>query len=135
MSYEIDKENEAIRYTTGRAIAAGEELCIFYGDKLWFNDVTGTVDHLQRSIDQETDDGWGGLSAVHNHAAGSVEDTDERWTALAGPFIEGDPDETVPEEDLPFTRMKTTLDEVEEEIPEAVRTCACAFLCYIMIPS
>ncbi|OSX60029.1 hypothetical protein POSPLADRAFT_1086915, partial [Postia placenta MAD-698-R-SB12] len=36
VSYIIDTETESIRYTTIRAVTEGEELCIFYGHKLWF---------------------------------------------------------------------------------------------------
>jgi tRNA-specific adenosine deaminase 3 len=36
VSYSIDKEALSIRFTTGRAIREGEELCIFYSHNLWF---------------------------------------------------------------------------------------------------
>jgi uncharacterized protein len=39
VDYRIDSENLLIRYSSGhRPIAAGEELCIYYGDNLWFDD-------------------------------------------------------------------------------------------------
>ncbi|KZS99472.1 uncharacterized protein LAESUDRAFT_622207, partial [Laetiporus sulphureus 93-53] len=36
VSYIINTKTESIRYTTMRRIETGEELCIFYGHKLWF---------------------------------------------------------------------------------------------------
>lgn len=38
-----------------------------------------------------------------------------------GRFIDGDPDDLIPEENLPFTHLKLVQDE-EEEVMSAVRT-------------
>ncbi|KAK0201687.1 cytidine deaminase-like protein [Desarmillaria ectypa] len=39
VTYEVDLTTDSIRYTTVRDIEPGEELCIFYGHKLWFQPV------------------------------------------------------------------------------------------------
>ncbi|KII86900.1 hypothetical protein PLICRDRAFT_114055 [Plicaturopsis crispa FD-325 SS-3] len=54
------------------------------------------------------DDEWGGLALIEN-------DVQE-------PFADGDPDEIIPEDDLPFTRVKITPTIEEEETPDAIRT-------------
>ena len=58
------------------------------------------------------EDGWGGLSAIAGEASSSnrvLEDTPN-------------PNEILPDEDLPFTRVKLTSDEDDEETSETVRT-------------
>lgn len=58
----------------------------------------------------EADDGWGGLAAVGVDADDSPS---------SNPYAEGDQDEIIPEEDLPFTRFRPP---PEEEDPESIRT-------------
>mmetsp|Transcript_827 Transcript_827/g.2369 ORF Transcript_827/g.2369 Transcript_827/m.2369 type:complete len:118 (+) Transcript_827:1302-1655(+) len=42
VDYRIDKSALTILYSTSyRAVKAGEELCIYYGDDLWFDDEDG----------------------------------------------------------------------------------------------
>ncbi|KII86899.1 hypothetical protein PLICRDRAFT_66319, partial [Plicaturopsis crispa FD-325 SS-3] len=36
VSFVLDPSSESIRYTTFRTVREGEELCIFYGHRLWF---------------------------------------------------------------------------------------------------
>lgn len=40
----LNVEQETITYTTIRDIEAGEELCLSYGPRLWFDDVDGDED-------------------------------------------------------------------------------------------
>ncbi|KZT09334.1 uncharacterized protein LAESUDRAFT_675229 [Laetiporus sulphureus 93-53] len=138
VSYIIDTKTESIRYTTMRRIETGEELCIFYGHKLWFdvmNDGAGSGDVEE----EEVDDGWGGLAGLNANErrseiedgswaksdAQSVDGREETFESLLErqirEFQGGGPDEVVPEEQLPFTRVKLTDDEEEEEL-SAVHT-------------
>lgn len=57
------------------------------------------------------DDEWGGLSAIEN---------DEEIEGLPE-FLEGHPDEIIPDEQLPFVRMKLQDDEAENDV-DSVRT-------------
>jgi tRNA-specific adenosine deaminase 3 len=115
VSYSIDTATESIRYTTVRAVEPDEELCIFYGSNLWFNPAEAQIsDGLVFSDTELVDDGWGGLSAV----AGEAEASSSNYV----PKDTSDPNEVVSDEDLPFTRVKLTSDEDDEETLEAVRT-------------
>ncbi|KIK69616.1 hypothetical protein GYMLUDRAFT_236120 [Collybiopsis luxurians FD-317 M1] len=96
VSYTLNPQTESIRYETVRDINEDEELCIFYGHKLWFD----PVDTAVSAEAPEPEDGWGGLSAVRNNG-------------------DSDPDEIVAEQSLPFTRLKPP---PEEEDLESVRT-------------
>ncbi|KAF8465213.1 cytidine deaminase-like protein [Russula ochroleuca] len=114
VSYSIDTSTESIRYTTVRAVEPDEELCIYYGTNLWFKPVE--ISDGRTCADTElVDDGWGGLSAV----AGEVEASS---SSNHVPEDTSDPNAIVPDEDLPFTRVKLTSDEDDEETSEAVRT-------------
>ncbi|KAK7056697.1 tRNA-specific adenosine deaminase subunit tad3 [Paramarasmius palmivorus] len=97
---------DSIRYETARDIEQDEELFIFYGHKLWFEAVDLPMDSTSET-GLDIDDGWGGLSAVHG-------DEDRR-----NPFLGGNQDEVVEEEDLPFQRIRPP---PEEETLEAIRT-------------
>lgn len=112
VSYTLDPATESIRYTTTKNVDLDEEMCIFYGHNLWFEPAS-TSDRPRRSS-QEPEDEWGGLSAVAD-----LNDSEPRRPS----FLDGDPDEIISEEDLPFTRLKVTLDEVEEDM-DSVRTSA-----------
>lgn len=94
-----------------RDIAPGEELCIFYGHNLWFKPV-GLSEKAALLSELDAEDGWGGLSAV-GESADPVSSQEE------SPFEKGDPDEVIPEEELPFTRYKLP---PEEEDLESIRT-------------
>ncbi|KAI0290872.1 hypothetical protein BC826DRAFT_1024648, partial [Russula brevipes] len=109
VSYSIDAATESIRYTTVRAIEPDEELCIYYGPNLWFTPV-GIPDESTCADAELGDDDWGGLSALVGEASNHV------------PKDPLDPNEILPDEDLPFTRVKLTSDEDDEETLEAVRT-------------
>ena len=54
VSYELDKENLQIHYTVGHYGAKkGEELCIYYGDNLWFDDKESKDEGSESSSDEE----------------------------------------------------------------------------------
>ncbi|KAG6814268.1 hypothetical protein H0H92_015383 [Tricholoma furcatifolium] len=111
VSYSLDTATESIRYTTARDITADEELCIFYGHQLWFNPADSIIsNHAANLPESETEDGWGGLSAVGDSADPTQEDS---------PFTQGDPDEIISDESLPFTRYKLP---PEEEELDSIRT-------------
>ena len=110
MSFSLDHSTESIRYTTTRDILPGEELCIFYGHKLWFEDANAGQSSSADPID--ADDPWGGLGAVSGPDATGDETESE----------DGDPSAPVAEDDLPFTRVRITPDELEEEDMESIRT-------------
>ncbi|EPQ51006.1 hypothetical protein GLOTRDRAFT_81597 [Gloeophyllum trabeum ATCC 11539] len=116
VSYTLDTETESIRYTTTRAVAPDEELCIFYGHKLWFENAdAGSAGVTPASEEGEADDGWGGL--------GPLADLVDNQNQDSGPFSfpNGDPNDIIPDADLPFTRLKL-IEDPEEETLESVHT-------------
>lgn len=93
-----------------------EELCIFYGHKLWFDPVDATAtDYAGAGIDEEMDDGWGGLASLDGVDDGGTLDE------LFNGFENGSPEEIVLEDALPFTRLKLTPEDEEEEDMDAIR--------------
>ena len=93
-------------------MSPGEELCIFYGSKLSFTPAEQSSNcstHIAASEAQVDGDDWGRSSVVE-----PVNDN-----LFVNPYLEGDPDEIIPEEDLPFTRLKLS---PEEEDVESIRT-------------
>ena len=40
LDYRVDPDQPIIRYFAAKTVRAGEELTIFYGDKLWFEDTS-----------------------------------------------------------------------------------------------
>lgn len=121
VSYALDPTTEFIRYTTTKNVDVDEEMRISYRHNLWF-ELGFTSDQLRQSS-QEPEDGWGGLSAAI--ATGDLNNSERRRPCL----LDGDPDEIVFEGDLPFTRLKVTPNEVEEDM-DSVRTSA-LFLIYL----
>ncbi|KAA1469766.1 hypothetical protein DENSPDRAFT_816959, partial [Dentipellis sp. KUC8613] len=111
VSYIIESATDSIRYITSRAIEPGEELCIFYGHKLWFDDIDAAAAGSPVA-ENEPDDGWGGLTSMDSAVDGDLYEES----------VDGDSDEIVPEDLLPFVRIRNTPDEVEEETPEAIFT-------------
>nr|GAT60352.1 histone-lysine methyltransferase Set7 [Mycena chlorophos] len=98
LSYSTHPDSDEITYTTTRAIAEGEELCIYYGNNLWFQPAGAAAS----TSDVQIEDGWGGLS--------NLETPD---------FLEGNPDDIIPEDELPFERFKPP---PNEESAETIRT-------------
>jgi SET domain len=115
VSYSIDAATESIQYKTTRAVEPDEEFFIYYGSNLWFEPINTCSKQpfpyaaAELVEEGEDDDGWGGLSAVapNNHVL-------EHQTP--------DPNEILPDDDVPFTRVKLTSDEDDEETMETVRT-------------
>ena len=112
VSYQLDTDTESIRYVTSRPVPVEEELCIFYGHKLWFQDVNGSA---AVEVDREVDDGWGGLSKV-------VGERDDEHRMAQWPWLNGKTDDVVAIDQLPFTRIRLTPDDDEEDHMEAIRT-------------
>lgn len=112
VSYTLEPETESIRFTTARRIAPDEELCIFYGHSLWFQP---TDVHSDIITEEAPDDEWGGLSRLQD-----LQDEEEEDPYVTS-ILEGDPNELISEEDLPFTRLKLIDDEAEDEL-SAVQT-------------
>jgi hypothetical protein len=105
--YSVDKPSQTIRFSTTRAIEAGEELCIFYAHKLWFEDKSQPTRTRSRRVtgkenDEDAVDIFGGLSKID---------------------VEKDQlDMTVEEEDLPFEECRY-MDSDEEDLDD-IPTCA-----------
>ncbi|RPD77446.1 hypothetical protein L226DRAFT_544086 [Lentinus tigrinus ALCF2SS1-7] len=118
VSYTIDPATESIRYVTSRKVLPDEELCIFYGHKLWFDpvDAADKPEPCSEHLEYSADDPWGALPSVDDEDEGS-----SRLDAMFDAFPDGDPDDVVPEEELPFRRLKLTPEEEEEEDMDAVR--------------
>jgi tRNA-specific adenosine deaminase 3 len=96
---------------TARDIEDGEELCIFYGHNLWFQPAARDLATKNLSmISGNAEDGWGGLLGVDEATLSAK--TDE-------PYLDGDPDEIIVEEELPFTKFKLP---PEEEDIDTIRT-------------
>jgi tRNA-specific adenosine deaminase 3 len=118
MSYSLEPQTDCIRYITARDIQADEELCILYEHNLWFAPIQGSKN--EGPIPQENemstspftpadeDDDWSGLLTVENQ-------DDE----IKNPYLEGDPHEIIPQEMLPFTKLRPPPD---EEDPQSIRT-------------
>ncbi|KAF8591050.1 hypothetical protein K439DRAFT_1402625, partial [Ramaria rubella] len=94
VSYILDNEHACITYVTMRPVDPGDELCIFYGNKLWFED--GSRSFTPEEEDEEGEDVWTRLASVDLHQK------DEKLHEL------------VPEPELPFERV-TVIGEEEEE--------------------
>lgn len=116
VSYTIDPSTESIRYVTSRKIMPDEELCIFYGHKLWFDPIDA-MDGVNANPAEEQDDGWGGLAGVGHRDEEPLDDI----SAICDGFATGPPDVVVLEEELPFKRIRLTPDDEEEEDMDAVR--------------
>lgn len=88
VTYTLDLSTDSIRYSTVKEIESGSELLIFYGHNLWFDPVGAGAEAISASP-TENEDPLPGI--------GLDEDS---------PLPDSDPDEIVPEEQLPFTRFK-----------------------------
>jgi len=87
---------------TARDVEDGEELCIFYGHNLWFEPSTGGQPENPSMISGNAENGWGGLLAIDEGTCPAATDD---------PYVDGDPDVVIAEEQLPFTRFKLPPDE------------------------
>ncbi|KAG1772311.1 cytidine deaminase-like protein [Suillus occidentalis] len=110
VSYTIDTAHDCIRYTSTRTINLDEELCIFYGHKLWFDPV-GTTANLEPQVCLDQSDQSAFLDIL---AIDSEMDEAEQWNTK-------DPNDILEGEALPFIWKKLQIDE-EEESMEDIRT-------------
>ncbi|KAG1872322.1 hypothetical protein DFJ58DRAFT_761007 [Suillus subalutaceus] len=110
VTYMIDPAHQCIRYTSTRTVNPEEELCIFYGHRLWFN-LVGTAENLkpQVCLDQSDQSEFLDILAIDSEV-----DEVEPWDT-------GDPNDILEGEALPFTWKKLQIDE-EEESMEDIRT-------------
>jgi hypothetical protein len=117
VSYTLDRATDSIRYTTTRLVEQDEELCIYYGHKLWFKPVEATARNpiVPDPGESAAEDVWGGMSAL---AADDLSSGDEQ----ANPWAAGDQRELVDEDAVPFDRIRTTPDELTEEDAASVQT-------------
>ncbi|OJA16836.1 hypothetical protein AZE42_03632 [Rhizopogon vesiculosus] len=108
--YMLDRAHECIKYASARTINPDEELCIFYGHKLWFDPV-GIVETLepQLSLDQHDQPAFFDILAIYDEA----DDTE-----LLG---SSDPNDILESDALPFTWKKLQVDEEEENMDD-IRT-------------
>ena len=60
LDYRIDHDALVIKYFAARNIAPDEELTIFYGGKIWFEDAKGTSSAKQLK-------GLSSISTAHDH--------------------------------------------------------------------
>ncbi|KAL3141986.1 hypothetical protein ABBQ32_004630 [Trebouxia sp. C0010 RCD-2024] len=60
LDYRVDHDKLIIRYFAAKSVPAGEELTIFYGDKLWFEDTSSGPNAPLSSAVQDA-------STVHDH--------------------------------------------------------------------
>jgi len=103
VSFSIDTSSESITYTTCRDVEPDEELCIFYGHQLWFDNADAVA------CDSQIGQG------------------DEDAAASQNPFAEGNQTEVLPEDDLPFSRTNVVPDEdriIEEDV-DSIRKSPC----------
>lgn len=67
VSFILDTSTDSIRFVTARDIELGEELCIFYGHKLWFSPVAVTMEESNAQTSYEDInilDDWNSLSVI-----------------------------------------------------------------------
>ena len=125
VSFSLDTSTESIRYTTSRTVNTDEELCIFYGHKLWFDPVsvpvgststtTGTDDRPtspppSRSPSQSS------LSSVSPLPSTTV--NGPTYPTVRNPFSSDDPSSLLPESDLPFARTRVIPEDDDKEDTE-----------------
>lgn len=103
LNYIRDYSTGSIKYATSREVQAGEELCIFYGPKLWFEESVNSGNHCSQLQGEDEGDPFSGMIDLD-----------------FGMDIE-DPRRVIPEEDLPFEALDIN-NFVEEEDLRSVRT-------------
>mmetsp|Transcript_31153 Transcript_31153/g.38483 ORF Transcript_31153/g.38483 Transcript_31153/m.38483 type:complete len:85 (+) Transcript_31153:609-863(+) len=54
VDYRVDSAKEIITYTSCTDIQSGEELNIYYGSKLWFNDVNKEADEIDGNSSEDS---------------------------------------------------------------------------------
>ncbi|KAG6336756.1 hypothetical protein ID866_2325 [Astraeus odoratus] len=108
VSYSIDTARDCIVYTSSRTIYPDEELCIFYGHKLWFDPVDMPNKSGPSHITTEPNgvpDEWGGLETIQESHLD---------LPLPTTSIQEGMDDIMGENELPFSWKKLSLDKEEE---------------------
>lgn len=105
VSYSIDTATDSIRFTTARAVEPDEEFCVHYSPSPSPASEEPRLDGDAELVDE-------GISAA------LVGEASSNHVLQATP----DPNEILPDKFLPFTRVKFTSDEDDEESAETVRT-------------
>lgn len=89
VAFSLDRENNAVKFTTSKRIQPEEELYIFYGPKLWFQ--TGEPEGISDVSVSEKPDAWGGLRNIGDSDSQDIEDAAE-----ASGSNSGDPNNDTP---------------------------------------
>ncbi|GMI48847.1 hypothetical protein TrCOL_g5990 [Triparma columacea] len=58
VDYRLDKVGMVIRYFAGRDVKIGEELCIYYGANLWFEEVGGSRSKVEEESESSDDENF-----------------------------------------------------------------------------
>ena len=103
INYVRDYNTDSIAYITSRVVEEGEELCNFYGTKLWFEESDNIKDR-RRFEDSEDQEGDPFLKMI----------------GLDLGAEDGDRGKVIPEEELPFEALDIS-NLVQEEDLESVR--------------
>jgi tRNA-specific adenosine deaminase 3 len=125
VSFSLDRSSQSIRYTTSRSVAVDEELCIFYGHQLWFDDIDRVQTSGPRNIDEAQ--GQDALPLMKDEVTDEdsiqpQEPIDSLWDRLTARWHLENPGEAVAIEALPFESVRTTPPDPEEETAESVLT-------------
>ncbi|KAI5120772.1 hypothetical protein M0805_004735 [Coniferiporia weirii] len=107
VSFSVSPSTETIRYMTTRSIKTGEELCIFYGHRLWFKPAGETDAKDQSDYKFEAENDWEVLRFIMDDQ---------------NPFSTGKAADIIPEADLPFLRTRVTPEDEDEDEEGSVRT-------------
>lgn len=102
VSYTVDKATQTIQYTLYKDVAAGEELCIYYGPHARY----GEPDD---SEEEETLDGWEAISAVTINSEDDSITRDKKAMELSKAEESLDPQEEILFKDLPCQRVTSEI--------------------------
>jgi tRNA-specific adenosine deaminase 3 len=108
VTYVIDPVDECIRYTSTRTVNPEEELCIFYGHKLWFDPVDTAENSKPQVCLDQSDQSFLDILAIDSE----VDEVEPRDT--------GDPNDILESEALPFIWKKLQIDEEEESMADVM---------------
>lgn len=115
-SYTLDPQTDGVRYVAARDIQPDEELCVFYGQDLWFSPVKFQGIKNKDHLNQENEHATSSL-VVEVEADTWSEHPDDQ--EIKNPYHEGDPNEIIPQEMLPLMKLRPPPD---EEDTQSIRT-------------
>jgi tRNA-specific adenosine deaminase 3 len=107
VTFNLDKEALAIRFTTSRSVQPGEELCIFYSHNLWFDDQNLNAGPL--AAEQQRTRSKGGAQSCHPYA-------EDPLVHLLHMKPDDDMEDVLDEESLPFEQLKYLESEEEADV-------------------